>query len=133
MSGHAIETLEHAPAGGQGVVECHGLLEGLHRLGCLAQGDKAVAALLVQATEARMVALEDGKCLQRLGDLAQIPLRNGHEQQRVPLLGLSGQQRIRVGQDLGELLLPEQRTERGDLGRRHGRGVVDIHLRHASP
>ena len=48
LSGHAVQALEHAPAGRQGVVEADGLLEGRNRLGGLAKRDTAVAAFLVQ-------------------------------------------------------------------------------------
>ena len=55
---HPIEALEHAPARGQCRVDVHCPQERIDRPRRILQRDVAVPALLVQAAESRLVALE---------------------------------------------------------------------------
>ena len=56
IPGHAVQALEHAPARGQRMVEVHRGQKGLDGRRRLPHDDVAMAALLVQAAEARIAA-----------------------------------------------------------------------------
>ena len=68
IAGHAIQPLEHAPARGQRRIDVHAAQERVDRPRRIAQGDIAMAALLVQAAEARVQLLETLQRRERLGN-----------------------------------------------------------------
>ena len=94
LSGHAVKALEHAPAPRQRRIDVHGAQKGLDRGRCLPQGDVAIAALLVQAAEARMQSLECGERGKGRGSFAELPLRDRAQIQHVAILGHGEQQRL---------------------------------------
>ncbi len=68
-----------------------------------------------------MPALEKRERSQGVGDAAQATLRNGREQETIPMIRYLNQQRLRGSQRLGKLLLPEQRANPRELrGSRRG-------------
>ena len=63
---HAEKLFQHVPGGGQCGVQSYRNLQGLDGGGAIAEQDMAVAPLLIQAAEARVVGLqpgENGQCL----------------------------------------------------------------------
>ena len=82
--------------------------EGFDRLGCLSQDHKTLPALFLQAAVARLLVLESRERSERLGDMAQKSLRDGLEQQTVPVFGSYNEQGLSGRQRLDKLPLPEQ-------------------------
>ncbi len=80
-------------------------LKGLDRLRRLLQDDEALSALLMEATEMRMIAFQPDERRECVGDAAKAALRDGEEQLQISLAGLLGQQRRAGLQRFGELLL----------------------------
>ena len=95
--------------------------ERLDRLRRLAQRDEAVAALLVEAAEARVMPLEHGEGLQGIGDAMQVALGDGNAQQPIASAGDVRAQPRGCGQHRLELVLAQQRTDVCHI-RRLGRG-----------
>ena len=75
------------PARGQCRIDVHAAQEGIDRPRRIAQGDVAMAALLVQAAEARVQPLETLERRQRLRDPAQMALAQRDQIQHVAVLG----------------------------------------------
>ncbi len=95
----------------------------------LPQGDVAVPALLVQATEAwHGVRSSVGERLQRIGDAAKVALGNGHEQQRIALRGRLREHRLAGGQRLGKLPSPEQRSDARAISAPCERSLLTLRL-----
>ncbi len=116
LPGHAIKAFEHRPARGQRVIDVDGEQERGDRLRCALQGHVAVTALLVEAAEARMVSLQRSERVEGIGDATQIPLGDGHEQQRIPLARRLGQQGFARRQRLGKIAPPDQPADAGHFG-----------------
>jgi hypothetical protein len=76
-----------------------------------------MSALLMKATETRMIPLEIGEHLEGVGDAAEIALRDGCEQQRIPLLRRANKQRLSGRERRRELPLPEQCPYPREFGR----------------
>ena len=107
---------------GECVVEAHGPRECFDRLRRLLQIDEAATALLVEAAEARMMPLQGRKRVQGIGDAVQIPLRNGREQEDIPVVRHECEQRFTSAERLCEPLLTEQRAHPRGFRSRHRRG-----------
>ena len=120
LARHAVETFEHRPAAGHRVIQVHRAKECLDRRRRLLQFDEAAPALLVKTAEARMMPLQGFERAQRIGDPAQIALGDGHEQQRIAVVGCAGEQRPARRQRLGELALSEQRARPRRFGSKRG-------------
>ena len=74
---HAVQAVEHAPAGRQRVVDVHGVQKRIDGLRRLLQHHKTQSALLVEPAEARMMLLQSRQCSQGVGNTAEIALRDG--------------------------------------------------------
>ena len=108
LSGHAVQALEHVPAGRQRRIDVHAAQEGVDRLGCLLQRDVAVTALLVEAAEAGMQLFKRGERGERRGDVAEMTLRQRPQVQDVAILGHGREQRLGRPQAGGELPLRDE-------------------------
>ena len=86
----------------------HAAQEGVDRLGRLPQRDVAVAALLVEAAEARMQLFKRSQRGERRGNLAEMALCQRPQVQNVAILGHGGEQRVSRPQAGGELALRHQ-------------------------
>ena len=82
----------------------------LDRLRRLLHGGEAMPALLVQPAEARMMPLEVLELCQRGVDAAKASLGDGHEQQRIAMIGRCVEQPFTRRDCLRELLLPDERA-----------------------
>ncbi len=98
---HAIQPLEHGPARGQRRIDVHAAQERLDRLRRIAQGDVAMAALLVQAAEPRDEPLEALERRERLGDPAQMPLIQRNQIEHVAIFGHLAAERLGRRERLG--------------------------------
>src|SRR6185437_6962536 len=104
LTRHPIEALEQAPARGKGRIDVDRTQKGVDRLGSLPQRDMAVSALLVQAAEARVEALQRRERVERGGDITRDALRNRPQIEEVTILRHREQER--VGRTHGSRRLP---------------------------
>ena len=111
IAGHAVQTLEHAPAGRQRPVQAHGFRKRLDRTRRVTQHDVAVAAFLQAATEAWMESLQAVQHLQSVTGLAELAERQGLEVKHVPVFRDPGFEQARGGDRLGEPPFCQQRAD----------------------
>jgi hypothetical protein len=116
IPGHTVQAFEHGPTVGKSVIQAHGHRKSADRRLCLPREDEAMPALLMQAAEARVLPLECGQRVQRIGDPPRKPLRDRRQQQRIALLRHAGQQGFSRGQGVGELVRAQQSAHRGEFG-----------------
>src|SRR6202789_1293455 len=106
LSGHAIQTREHAPAARQRVIDGYGLEKSLDGLRCLLRIDEAAPPLLMEAAEVWVMPFDGPECVQRLGSAAEMSLGNGHVKQNARVLGRFGERCFARRHCLGVLPFP---------------------------
>ena len=108
LARHAVEPLEYAPAGRQGMVEVHRPKKGVDGPRRLPQHDETMSALLVQPAEVRMMPLQLLQGRQRIAHLSEKTSRDRRDQQHVALSRLARQRVSGRREGLGKLLPRKQ-------------------------
>jgi hypothetical protein len=93
------------------MVEVHRAQKCRRGLGRLPAIDETTPPLLIQPAEARMMLLESRKRGQRIVWATQVPLRYGHAQQGIAVIGNLFEQGLPRRDRLDEPMLPDQRPQ----------------------
>ena len=121
IAAQAVETYQHAPAGGQSRVNVYRAQQRLDGARRIPQRQVAEAALLVHLAEVWLALLETLKHRQRFGDALQMTQAHCPDQDQIAVIRMSADQRLRRAQGLVVASVRLQGAQATDIGLNRGR------------